>query len=62
MIQTQATRIYGKLMQSPICLAKPWYGSVGLSKRILQNAVLKREFAAGDNLQALIAIKCLDEA
>lgn len=28
---------------------------------IAEREVLKREFAAGDNLQALIAIKCLDE-
>ena len=28
---------------------------------ISEREVLKREFAAGDNLQALIAIKCLDE-
>ncbi|MBS3887414.1 MAG: DEAD/DEAH box helicase family protein [Dethiobacter sp.] len=28
---------------------------------ITEREVLKREFAAGDNLQALIAIKCLDE-
>jgi superfamily II DNA or RNA helicase len=28
---------------------------------IAEREILKREFAAGDNLQALIAIKCLDE-
>ncbi|MGI6448872.1 MAG: DEAD/DEAH box helicase family protein [Desulfitobacteriia bacterium] len=28
---------------------------------VVEREVLKREFAAGDNLQALIAIKCLDE-
>lgn len=28
---------------------------------IIEREVLKREFAAGENLQALIAIKCLDE-
>lgn len=28
---------------------------------IIEREVLKREFATGDNLQALIAIKCLDE-
>ncbi len=30
-------------------------------ENITEREVLKREFAAGDNLQALIAIKCLDE-
>ena len=31
------------------------------SESVEERAVLKREFAAGDTLQALIAIKCLDE-